>query len=96
MSADNLEPRVSDLEQYVKMLVEMVGRHDARNIELGQSYQTIVELLRKHDERFDEHQTKNAELSQSFQTVVTLLQRHDERLDEVRGHSQMWINASLL
>jgi chromosome segregation ATPase len=30
MSADKLEARVSDLEQYFKMLVEMLRRHDER------------------------------------------------------------------
>jgi chromosome segregation ATPase len=30
MSADKLEARVSDLEQYFKMLVEMLRRHDDR------------------------------------------------------------------
>ncbi|HEX8709972.1 MAG TPA: hypothetical protein VF723_17155 [Pyrinomonadaceae bacterium] len=30
MSADKLEARVSDLEQYFKLLVEMIRRHDER------------------------------------------------------------------
>ena len=39
MSADKLEARVSDLEQYFKMLVEMLRRHDERLDEVsgGQS-----------------------------------------------------------
>lgn len=65
-------------------MMQRMERDEAKNAELSQSFQTVVELLRKHDEQLDKHETKNAELGQSFVTVVELLRRHNERLDEVR------------
>jgi hypothetical protein len=59
MSADKLEERVSDLEQYFKMLEEMVRRPETES-ELSQGFLTVVELLRKHDERSTEGRNRQA------------------------------------
>jgi hypothetical protein len=53
MSADKSEERVSDLEQYFKMLWEMVRRPET-DAELSQGFLTVAELLQKHDDRSTE------------------------------------------
>lgn len=80
MSADNLEARVSDLEQYFKMLVDMVGRHETRNAELSQSFVTVVDLLRRHDERLDEVQASQSDTDVRIAALVDAQIRTDEAI----------------
>jgi chromosome segregation ATPase len=92
MSADNLEGRVSDLEQSFKMLVEMVRRHDTKNAELStkndelsQSFVTVVELLRSHDEWLKEGREVQSNVDQRIAALVDAQIRTEEagrRADE--------------
>jgi chromosome segregation ATPase len=85
MSTDKLEERVSDLEQYFKMLVEMVRRHETRNIELAQSFQTVVDLLRRHDERLDEVREARSDTDRRIAALVDAQIHTDEAIERLSG-----------
>lgn len=86
MSADKLETRVSDLEQYFKMLVEMLRRHDERFDEVREAQSNADHRIAALADAQIHTEESLTRLTIRFDALTEAQIHTDEAITRLTGH----------